>query len=101
MTVGYSDSLPTLYVVHGRAKLVLRGPNSTEQNLLHTGLDDCLNMLRHALEKGRLLIVMDVNNGCDSIGLIWRPNHRPKHRPHGFYTGNAPRNAPPSSPLSI
>ena len=35
--------------------------------------------------------------GCDSIGLICRPNHRPKHRPDGFYTGNAP----PSSPLSI
>ena len=37
MTVAYSDSLPTLYVVHGRAKPVLRGPNSTEPNLLHHG----------------------------------------------------------------
>ena len=37
MTVAYSDSLPTLYVVHGRAKLVIRGPNSTEPNLIHHG----------------------------------------------------------------
>ena len=28
MTVAYSDSLPTLYVVHGRAKPVLCAPNS-------------------------------------------------------------------------
>ena len=50
MTVAYSDSLPTLYVVHGRAKPVFRGPNSTEPNCSIvekplTGLDDCLNML--------------------------------------------------------
>ena len=37
MTVTYSDCHPTLYVVHGRAKTVLRGPNSTEPNLLHHG----------------------------------------------------------------
>ena len=30
MTVAFSDSHQTLYVVHGRAKPVLRGPNSTE-----------------------------------------------------------------------
>ena len=28
---------PTLYVVHGRAKPVLRGPNNTEPNLFHHG----------------------------------------------------------------
>ena len=37
MTVAYSDSLPALKVVHGRAKPVLRGPNSTEPNLFHHG----------------------------------------------------------------
>ena len=30
--VAYSDSLPTLYVVHGRAKPVLCGSNSTESH---------------------------------------------------------------------
>ena len=49
--VAYSDTPPTLYEVHGRAKPVLCGPNSTESNLFHhgdttyRGLDDCLNML--------------------------------------------------------
>ena len=37
MTIAYSDSLPTLYVVHGRAKAVIRGPNSTEPNLFYHG----------------------------------------------------------------
>ena len=37
MTVAYSDSHPALYVVHGRAKPVLRGPNSTDPNLFHHG----------------------------------------------------------------
>ena len=36
-TVAYSDSHPSLYVVHGRAKPVLHGPNSTEYNLFHQG----------------------------------------------------------------
>ena len=39
--------------------------------------------------------------GCDSIGLIWHPNHRPKHRPDGFYTGNAPRNSPRHRPCQF
>ena len=30
MTVTYSDSRPTLYVVHVTAKPLFRGPNSTE-----------------------------------------------------------------------
>ena len=33
MTVAYSDSHPTMYVAHGRAKPVFRGPNITEPNL--------------------------------------------------------------------
>ena len=37
VTVAYSDSVPTLYVVHGRAKPVLHGPDSTETNLFHHG----------------------------------------------------------------
>ena len=39
MTVAYSDAdgHPTLYVVLGRAKPVLRGPNSTEPNLFLGG----------------------------------------------------------------
>ena len=37
MTVGFSDSHPTLYVVHKRAKPVLCGPNSTEPDLFHHG----------------------------------------------------------------
>ena len=38
MTVAYSDSHPiTLYVVQGRAKPVLRGPNGTEPNLFQHG----------------------------------------------------------------
>ena len=37
MPVAYSDSHPTLYVVHGRAKPVLHGPNSTDSNLFHHG----------------------------------------------------------------
>ena len=47
-TVEYSDSPPTLFVVHGRAKPVLRGPNSTEPNLEkpHTGLNNFLRMLQ-------------------------------------------------------
>ena len=36
-TVAYSDRHPTLYVVHGRAKPVLPGPNSTETNPFHHG----------------------------------------------------------------
>ena len=35
--VGFSDGGPTLYVVPGRAKPVLHGPNSTESNLYHNG----------------------------------------------------------------
>ena len=35
ISVEYSHSHPTLYVVHGRAKAVLSGPNSTEPNLFH------------------------------------------------------------------
>ena len=35
--VALSDSLPTLYVVHGRAKPVLCGPNSTEPNPFYHG----------------------------------------------------------------
>ena len=35
MTVGLSDSHPTLCMVRGRAKPVLRGQNSTEPNLIH------------------------------------------------------------------
>ena len=45
MTVAYSDSLLTLYVDHGRAKPVPRGPNSTEPNLFHRGETDCLTTL--------------------------------------------------------
>ena len=37
MTVAFSDRHPNLYVVHGRTKPVLCGPNSTEPNLLHHG----------------------------------------------------------------
>ena len=37
MTVAFSDSHPTLYVVHGRAEPVIFGPNSTEANLCHHG----------------------------------------------------------------
>ena len=33
MPVGFSDSHPALYVVQGRAKPALHGPNSTEPNL--------------------------------------------------------------------
>ena len=35
MRVGFVGSGPTLYVVQGRAKPVLHGPNSTEYNLFH------------------------------------------------------------------
>ena len=35
VTVAFSDSRSTLYVVHGRAKQFLCGPNSTESNLFH------------------------------------------------------------------
>ena len=58
MPAALSYSHPTLYVVHGRAKPVLRGLNSTEPKL-HTGLDDCLNMLLSCFRKrmfDRLLI---------------------------------------------
>ena len=56
MTVAYPDSHPTLYVVHGRAKPVLHGPNSTEPTCSimekpHTGLDDCPNMLLSCFRK--------------------------------------------------
>ena len=37
MTVAYADSLPTLYVVHGRSKPVLRALNSAKPNLFHHG----------------------------------------------------------------
>ena len=37
MPVAHSDSYPTLYVVHGRAKPVLCWPNSREPNLFHNG----------------------------------------------------------------
>ena len=37
MTVENSDSPPTLYVVHGRAKPVVHGPHSTEPNLFQHG----------------------------------------------------------------
>ena len=37
MPVAYSDSHPTMYVVHGRAKPVLHGPNSTESYLFRHG----------------------------------------------------------------
>ena len=43
MTVAYSNSHPTLYVIHGRANPVLRGPNSTQFSIMEkprTGLDD-------------------------------------------------------------
>ena len=36
-TVAFSDSHPTLYEVHGRAKPVFRGLNSTEPNLFLHG----------------------------------------------------------------
>ena len=61
MTVAYSDRHPTLYVVHGRANPVLRGPNSTKPNLFHHG--ETTNRLGwlseyecccHASEKGCL-----------------------------------------------
>ena len=50
MRVGFSDSGPTLYLVQGRAKPVLHGPNSTESNQSdmekpHTGLDECPRIL--------------------------------------------------------
>ena len=35
MPAAFSDSHPTLDVVHGRAKPVLRGLNGTEPNLFH------------------------------------------------------------------
>ena len=35
--VGFWDSGPTLYVVQGRAKPDLHGPNSTESNLFDHG----------------------------------------------------------------
>ena len=41
MAVAYTDSLPTLYVVRGRGKPVLRGPSSTEPNLFHHGETTC------------------------------------------------------------
>ena len=74
MAVAFSDSYPTMCVVHGRAKPVLPGPNSTETNLFHhAGLDECLNMLmpRRALEKGCLVegsggdIVREFNECAD------------------------------------
>ena len=37
MPAAFSDNHPTLYVVHGKAKPVLRGPNITEPNLFHHG----------------------------------------------------------------
>ena len=37
MTAAFSDSHPTLHVVHGSAKTVLRGTNSTEPNMFHHG----------------------------------------------------------------
>ena len=37
VTGAYSDRLPTLYMVLGRDKPVLRGPNRTESNLFHHG----------------------------------------------------------------
>ena len=37
MTVAFSDSHPTLYVVHGRAKSILCWPNIIEPNLFHRG----------------------------------------------------------------
>ena len=56
MTVAYLDSLQTLYVVQGRAKPVLSGPNSRKPNLFHhekphAGLDDFLNMLLSGFRK--------------------------------------------------
>ena len=36
-SMAFSDSHPTLCVVHGRDKPVLRGPNSTQLNLFHQG----------------------------------------------------------------
>ena len=35
--VRFSDSGPTLYLVQGREKPVILGPNSTEPNLFHHG----------------------------------------------------------------
>ena len=56
MPAAFSDSHPTLYVVHGRAKPVLCGPNSTDlacpiMEKPHSGLDDCLRMLQVCLRR--------------------------------------------------
>ena len=60
MTVGFSDSHPTLYVVSpwcNRLGYVLFGPRRTGLALpWTTGLEDCLIMHCHALEKGCLLL---------------------------------------------
>ena len=50
MTAAYTDSHPTLYVVHERAKPVLFGPNRIE---LHTVLNECLYMLLSCFRKRR------------------------------------------------
>ena len=58
MPAAFLDSDLTLYVVHGRGKQDLRGPNSTQPNLFHhgqttycTGLDDCLRMTQACFRK--------------------------------------------------
>ena len=53
IAVEFSDSHPTLYVVPGRDKPVLCGPNSTCSIMEkpHAGLDDCLNMLLSCFRK--------------------------------------------------
>ena len=63
MTVGFLDSDPTLYVVHGREKPVLRGPNSEKPILFHrilvekphTGLNYCLIIQLSCFRKRRFV----------------------------------------------
>ena len=60
MPAAPSDSPPTLYVAHGRAKPVFHGPNSTEPSLFHRGETTVQGWMtvwecgRYALEKGCL-----------------------------------------------
>ena len=81
MTVAYSDSIPTLFVVHGRAKLVLWA--KTAQSLTcyfmekpHTGLDDCLNMLLPCFRK-RMSVLQAVLDRAET-GVV--PPRQQRHR---------------------
>ena len=78
MTAAPSDSYSTLYVVHGRDKPVLCGPNSTGPNLFimekpHTGFDGCLRVLLSCFRKRM--------SGCEGGGVLdWQINASRKRR---------------------